>query len=86
DNHGSHITGEAIMWAIDYKIALVAYTPYTTHFFQPLNVGLFSPLQTAYSTEVLNAAEFSGKLRVSKEQLEYYSRTRAKAFTLENIK
>jgi hypothetical protein len=48
---------------IDYcdtnRILLITYPPYSTHSLQPLDVGIFSPLSTAYSK---NLEEFLHKL------------------------
>ncbi|KAF4287008.1 hypothetical protein CNMCM8689_001357 [Aspergillus fumigatus] len=52
DGHGSHLTMEFINYCDDNKILLMTYPPYSTHSLQPLDVGIFSPLATAYSKQL----------------------------------
>lgn len=49
DSHGSHITMKFIEYCNNNKILLMTYPPYSTHSLQPIDVGIFSPLSTAYS-------------------------------------
>ena len=41
-----------IMWADKYHIIIAIMPPHSTHRLQPLDVGLFQPLATAYSKEI----------------------------------
>lgn len=52
DGHGSHLTMEFINYCDDNKILLMTYPPHSTHSLQPLDVGIFSPLATAYSKQL----------------------------------
>ena len=52
DGHGSHITMDFIKYCDQRKILLMVFPPHSTHTLQPLDVGLFSPLQTYYSKEL----------------------------------
>jgi hypothetical protein len=52
DGHGSHLTMDFINYCNDNKILLAVFPPHSTHTLQPLDVGLFKPLSTAYSTEL----------------------------------
>jgi hypothetical protein len=52
DGHGSHLTARFIAFCIDKSIDLVVLPPHTSHILQPLDVGVFSPLKRALSTEI----------------------------------
>jgi hypothetical protein len=52
DGHGSHLTARFIAFCLDKNIDLVCLPPHTSHLLQPLDVGLFSPLKRALSTEI----------------------------------
>jgi hypothetical protein len=52
DGHGSHITMKFIDYCNDNRILLMTYPPHSTHSLQPLDVGIFSPLSTAYSKQL----------------------------------
>ncbi|KAF2125905.1 DDE-domain-containing protein [Dothidotthia symphoricarpi CBS 119687] len=87
DNHGSHVTAKFLRYCLDHQIVLIAFPPHCTHFFQPLDVGLFSPLQRYYSTAISDAVRWGNVVGVDKQLfLYYYSIARSKAFTTANIK
>ena len=48
DGHDSHVTIEFIRFCVESSIRLYCLPPHTTHLLQPLDVGLFGPLQHAY--------------------------------------
>ncbi|KAF7564382.1 uncharacterized protein PtrM4_152110 [Pyrenophora tritici-repentis] len=52
DGHGSHITMDFINYCNNHRILLAVFPPHATHTLQPLDVGMFGPLSTAYSTEL----------------------------------
>ena len=52
DGHGSHVTMDFIKYCDDNKILLAILPPHSTHTLQPLDVCLFGPLATAYSSEL----------------------------------
>ncbi|KAF7565919.1 hypothetical protein PtrM4_009000 [Pyrenophora tritici-repentis] len=52
DGHGSHVTMDFINYCNDHKILLLVFPPHATHTLQPLDVGMFKPLSTTYSTEL----------------------------------
>jgi hypothetical protein len=58
DDHGSHLTMKYINYCDTNRILLITYPPYSTYLLQPLDVGIFSPLSTAYSK---NLEEFLHK-------------------------
>ena len=49
DGHSSHVNMAFVSLADSLRIILLILPPYTTHRLQPLDVGLFQPLSTAYS-------------------------------------
>ena len=85
DGHSSHITVKFITYCWANEIVPLCLPPHTTHFLQPLDVGLFGPLSIAYRKE-LEARNrlglcFSDKI----EFLRAYRRCRSQAFTQYNI-
>jgi hypothetical protein len=52
DGHGSHVTIDFIEYCHDNKILLFVFPPHATHTLQPLDVVMFKPLATAYSTQL----------------------------------
>jgi hypothetical protein len=52
NGHGSHLTMKFFNYYDDNKILLATYPPHSTHSLQPLDVGIFSPLSHAYSSEL----------------------------------
>ena len=82
DNHGSHITPEMIIYAIENDIILVCFPPHCTHLLQPLDVGIFNLLQRAYGDELVPLVRYGGLRGIDKVQfLEIYARARLQAFT-----
>jgi hypothetical protein len=51
DNHGSHTTPEFISFCKDNDIILLWMPPHSSHLLQPLDVGCFGPLKTAFSKQ-----------------------------------
>jgi hypothetical protein len=52
DGHGSHLTMKFIDYCDANRILLMTYTPHSTHSLQPLDVGIFSHLSLAYSSQL----------------------------------
>ena len=52
DGHSSHVNMKFIDWADRHRIIIMILPPHSTHWLQPLDVGLFSPLATTYSNEI----------------------------------
>ena len=48
DNHASHRTPEILRAAIEHNITFHLLPPHTTHQLQPLDVGVFGPLQRVW--------------------------------------
>jgi hypothetical protein len=67
DGHGSHVTMDFINYCNDNKILLAVFPPHATHRLQHLDVGMFKPLSSAYSTELARYLQASqGLLDISK--------------------
>ena len=52
DGHGSHITWEFARFCKQRNIILFCLPSHSTHLLQPLDVGIFSPLQNFYGRQV----------------------------------
>jgi DDE superfamily endonuclease len=52
DGHSSHVNLKFIEWADRHRILLMILPPHSTHRLQPLDVGFFQPLATAYSKQI----------------------------------
>jgi len=59
DGHDSHITLEFVKYCDEVNIKAYCLLPPSTHLLQPLDVGLFSPLQKAYGKAVDRTTRFS---------------------------
>ncbi|CAG7785688.1 unnamed protein product [Allacma fusca] len=49
DNHGSHISYQAVKFAAKNNIDILTLPPHTTHKLQPLDICFFSPLKSRYA-------------------------------------
>jgi len=59
DGHDSHVRLEFVKYCDEADIKPYCLPPHSTHLLQPLDVGLFSPLQKAYGKAVERATRFS---------------------------
>ncbi|RPB06567.1 DDE-domain-containing protein [Morchella conica CCBAS932] len=59
DGHVSHMTWEFFDYCLSHKIVPFCLPPHSTHLLQPLDVGLFGPLQRHYSNTLDEAMESS---------------------------
>jgi hypothetical protein len=57
DGHGSHLTMDFIEYCDCNQILLAIYPPHSTHTLQPLDVVMFKPLSSAYSSQVAGFIE-----------------------------
>jgi hypothetical protein len=62
DGHGSHLTMDFIKYCDQNRILLAIYPPHSTHTLQPLDVIMFKPLSSAYSSQVAGFIERSQEL------------------------
>jgi hypothetical protein len=63
DGHSSHVTLEFVEFCQDHDIIPLCLPPHSTHILQPLDVGIFGPLATAYRTAIQKQSVF-GATRV----------------------
>ncbi len=66
DSHASYITTVVIQYYVDYKIILLCLPPYIIHLLQPLDVGIFSPLATAYKSYIQRITRLGGSYHIDK--------------------
>jgi hypothetical protein len=59
DGHGSHLTMDFIEYCDRNRILLAIYPPHSTYTLQPLDVVMFKPLSSAYSTQISHFMERS---------------------------
>lgn len=87
DGHSSHVNMKFINFCDNHNIILAILPPHSTHRLQPLDVGIFSPLSTAYSNQINNMTQSShGFTRITKRSFWSMFRTAWKtALTSGNI-
>ena len=87
DGHSSHVNIAFIDFADKHRIIVMILPPHTTHRLQPLDVGLFQPLSTAYSKELDDLMSKSGGLVSMSKQMFFpmFKRAWDKSFTIANI-
>lgn len=88
DGHGSHITRAFIDYCNDNRILLAVFPPHSTHTLQPLDVVLFKPLSTAYSSQLSKQQQHSwGQFPVKKADFfSLYKAAYISSFTEKNIR
>ena len=50
DNHSTHVDVKVVTRAKELGVIMMALPPHTSHLFQPLDVGIFSPLKKYYDS------------------------------------
>jgi len=85
DGHDSHITGKFIRHCMDHNIKLLILPPYSSHYTQPLDIGIFSPLKHYMSAELGGIIQTNIPNIIKGEWALAYSRICPKAFTVSNI-
>ena len=86
DGHASHLSTAAIEFSLASNIILLCLPPHTTHILQPLDVGLFAPLASAYKKNIHRITRLGASYVVDKvDFLEQYQKARTSAFTIHNI-
>ena len=85
DGHGSHHTAQFEEFCRDHSIKTLCMPAHSSHILQPLDVGCFSPLKTAYGRQVEGLIRL-GVNHISKEEfLTAYLRAHKASFTTSNI-
>lgn len=87
DGHGSHLSMDFLLWSIEHRIHIAVYPSHSTHRLQPLDIGLFRPLASYYSTNLSNfIAVTRGYLSVGKREFfSLFWPAFEKAFSKKNI-
>lgn len=84
DGHHSHDTPDMLSAAFDHDILLYCLPPKTTHKLQPLDVGVFGPLQSAWSKHAQQCA--AQRNTITRETVVHeYMHIRAKYMTPQTI-
>lgn len=86
DGHDSHLTYRTLQFCFKNNIHIICYPGHSTHFLQPLDVGVFSPLANYYKQESLEwtRVSFGGRMKVC-DFFPCLHRARQKACTAANI-
>jgi hypothetical protein len=69
DGHSSHVNLEFINFCNQHRILVLILPLHSTYRLQPLDVGLFQPLSTAYSAELDNLTAKSGGIVSMKKRM-----------------
>ncbi|KAF8247323.1 DDE-domain-containing protein, partial [Wilcoxina mikolae CBS 423.85] len=86
DGYGSHITYEFVNYCESHDIILYCLPPHSTHLLQPLNVGLFAPLQHSYSKAVEDYF-LTTNVTINRDTFyPLFKKARQQAYTTKNIK
>ena len=86
DGYASHISTTAIEFYISQKIILLCLPVHTTYILQPLDVGVFAPLATAYKNHVQRTTRLGASYSIDKvDFLEFYQLARTESITPINI-
>jgi hypothetical protein len=85
DGHGSHLQADFLTYCMDHRILILQLPPHTSHFLQPLDVGVFGEVQKAYSAKIQELS-YTGRVKISKETfIEIYAGIRRQSMSLVNI-
>ncbi len=68
DQHETHVSKDVIMFCRGNKIELLCLPAHTTHILQPLDIAVFNPLKTAFSTMASRMGLVRGDIVVGKKQ------------------
>jgi hypothetical protein len=85
DGHSSHDTVEFRDYCSDHNIITLCMPPHSSHLLQPLDVGCFSPLKRAYSTEIEALVRCQVNHITKEDFLPAFKAAYDKAITKENI-
>lgn len=88
DGHSSHVNWGFICFADEFRILVLVLPSHTTQRLQPLDVGMFSPLSTAYSKELNKYTDAGlGWVTMTKRMFwPLFKNAWRESFTVKNIK
>lgn len=85
DSHGSYLTASFDDFCKDNAIICLCMSPHSSNLFQPLNVGVFGPLKSAYG-KLVEAMMRGGNNHIDKTDfLSLYPSACSTMFTKDNI-
>ena len=76
DGHASHISVEFVQYCQDHKIVPLCLPPHSTHYLQPLDVGIFGPIAQSYRTLVSQGSIYGARRIDQLQFLQYYQLAR----------
>ena len=86
DGHDSHIITKAIKYCINNNIVLIRLPSHSTDILQPSDVGIFSPLATAYKLQLEYYTWLGAGYSVDKADfIQFYGKARQESITVENV-
>lgn len=85
DGHGSHVTVSFIQFCKDHNIILLCLPPHSTHYLQPLDVGLFSHYSRSYGREVSEYCRLGNPGIGKPEFIRFITAARQDSFTKSHI-
>jgi hypothetical protein len=85
DAYKSHKSTEFIDYCFQNNIICLWMPPYASHLLQPLDIGCFSPLKTAYSKQIEDLVKNQIHHITKVEFLSAFKKAFHQAFTLSNI-
>ena len=80
DGHGSHVNSEIVELAHTNNIHILCLPPHTTHKLQPLDVGVFGPMQRAWSKRCEQYSVITGDGMRRQDVVKEYMAARSDAF------
>src|SRR5436305_4301491 len=85
DGHDNHLTGDFIKYCMENNIKLLILPAHSSHFTQPLDIGIFSPLKEYLSQAVQKYVNTRVATLQKVEWLESYISARKKTFRSDNV-
>ena len=86
DGHKSHIQGDFWQYALDNKILLLCLPPHTSHYLQPLDVGVFTHVKRQYNAAVQELAMVGQSALTKRDFIPIYAKLRPQHVCAESIK
>ena len=84
--NASHITTAVIQFCITSKIISLYFPPHIMYFLQLLDIGIFSPLMTAYKADIQEQSKYIISYSIDKINfLKIYNTVRDKVIILMHI-
>lgn len=85
DGHNSHFTWDFVHSCMDNQIDIFCLPPHTTHILQPLDVGIFGPLQHHYSQAASDYLHQTDQAITKSNFLPILREARYRTYTKKNV-